>query len=253
MAIAKPENGNIWSRATKLLDKIIKEKTGKEAKNVKRELLSEVVMSLIPGGGAATAPLRIGRQEAVRGITRGFLKHLAPRVGRKAALKAAKPHVSATARLPQEMLNLVEEIEVKRLPRDIRARLLEFATKADFEVAQTAKKGVPAGLVKRREIYLDPSKAQPTSVYHEIGHLMQRTTGDPALKKLLKPVTREYTQRTAATSQQSLTERHARDFASDMLKRLQWERTGKRFSAKELDEVASWSLENVLRKSGWVP
>ncbi len=196
-------------------------------------------------------PGAILRQKAVRDVTRGFLKHLAPHYRtRKEALQAAKPHVSAIGRLPQETLDLLKSVEVRHLPRSARARFREFSSAGEFATAKATRR-VP--VVRKREILLDPEKAEPGSVYHEVGHLIQKTTKDPALVKSLKPVTEEYLQSVQQSSTrgfQSLTERHARDFASDTLKRLQWEKPGKRFSVKELDEIASWSLENILRKTG---
>jgi len=191
------------------------------------------------------------RQKAVRDITKGFLKHLAPEVGRKTALKAARPHIGATARLPQELLDLVESVQVKYLPKGIRARLTEVTKFEELRAAKFAKRSPVA---RRMDISLDPEQALPSSVYHEAGHIVQKTTKDPALARMLGPVTREYAEKVGVSpGRQSLTERHARDFASDILKKLQWERTGKKFSVRELDEIASWSLESILRKSGRTP
>ena len=250
MGVAKPKEG-AGLYAKKVLDKIFRERTGKETKVVKRELLSEVAMGLIPGPGAGAVP-RIARQRAVRDVTRGYLNLLRYPFSRKQALQAAKPQVGAIGRLPQELLDLVEKIEVRQLPGGTRAKYTEFVLRREAETARRVGRPLSEAPVKRREIYIDPYKAKPTSVYHEAGHLVQRTTKDPALKKLLKPVAKEYAEETAPHFE-SLAEKHARDFGAELVSRSMWEGPGRRFSVKELDRFARESLEETLKKSGWVP
>lgn len=192
------------------------------------------------------------KEKAVRDITKGYLKILGGSRTRKEALKAAKPQVGAVGRTPQELLDLVEAVKVKQLGRKTRAQYAEFAIKDELAAAKAAGRPVTTVPTAKREIHLDPFEAKPGSFYHEVGHLVQRTSKDPAIRKLLKPVVKEYAESTA-TGFGSLAEKHAREFSYDVLTRLGREKPGKRFAAKEFDEMIKSSLENVLKKSGWVP
>lgn len=248
MAVAKPKGGaGLYAKG--VLDKIFRERTGKETKTVKRELLGEVAMGLIPGGGL---PSRIGKQEAARGVVRGYLKLLKGLYTRKEALQAARPQVRAIAKTPQEVLDLVDVLEPKYLPKHTRASFGEFVLKKDYDAAVAAGRPVTSLPTKSRRIYLDPIKAEPTSFYHEAGHVAQRTTRDSAIKKMLGPLRKEFEEGVSG-KYGSLAEQHARDFAGDMLSMSELIAPRRGFTAEEFNEVLKRSLESTLKKRGWVP
>lgn len=121
MAVAKPKEGaSLYAKG--VLNKIFRERTGKETKVVKRELLSEVAMGLIPGAPAVAKPLKILKPHAIGKVIIG-----AGRIGSRSRTRSGKGlghWVSELLRAPQKELSRVKDIRARALSEHFLGRYL---------------------------------------------------------------------------------------------------------------------------------
>lgn len=220
------------------VDKAMERFLGQPYEAIRRNMIAEAIAGLA-GPGALGA--QVTRRAAAGQIAKGFKQKLTPLLGKKRALKAARPHVRAVGKLPQKYLDPVRQVRVEDLPS---------TAKAQHQVFSQAG-GDPSKIVAR-DIILDPVKASPESFYHELGHNIQYTAEEPIFKKMLKPVHEELAT-AGKVPYKSVTEAHARDFASRVIKMLEKYGPGRRLSEKEVDMMAKKALEAALKQGGWVP
>ena len=117
MAVAKPKEGaGLYAKG--VLGKIFKERTGEEIGKVKRELLSEVAMGLIPGAGAVARPARMLKPHAIGKVIIG-----AGRIGSRSRIRPRRGlerWVGELLRAPQKELSRVKDVRVRALePRTL--------------------------------------------------------------------------------------------------------------------------------------
>ena len=219
------------------IDKALERLLGQPYEALRRNMIGEAIAGLAgPGMLGAT----VARRTAAGQIARGFKQKLAPLMGKKEALRAARPHVRAVGKLPQKYLDPVRQVRVEALPIGVKARHQTFA-----------KRAAP-GKIVARDIVLDPIQATPESFYHELLHDIQYTADEPMFKRMLKPVQQELAA-AGKVPYKSVTEKHARDFSSRVIKMLERYGPGRRLSEKEVDMMAKKALEAALKQGGWVP
>jgi len=174
MAVAKPRD-DLTPKS--ILGKFYKEKTGRELGEIKREILSEVAMGLIPGGGAVAKPVTMLKSHA---IGKTAITGLRQGMGRK-----VWPWLKEMWKMPRREYARIKDISVKPPRGDLYGSFDTATGKIELYKGRYPQPSTPTHELAHARQYL-PELAESG----ETGSLMKLATKleekglEPLIKKL---------------------------------------------------------------------
>jgi len=174
MAVAKPKE-ELTPRS--ILGGVYKEKTGKELGQIKRELMTEVAMGLIPGAGAVAGPARMLKSHA---IGKTAVTGLRQGMGKK-----VWPWLKEMWKVPRREYARIKDISVKP-PRGSLYGSFDTATsKVELYKGRYPQPGTPVHeLAHARQFLPELAEKGPAGTMMKLATELEAKGLEPLVKKL---------------------------------------------------------------------